>query len=217
AFQWQIKDAQKTFMHSGFAAIEPIYEYLELKKDMFTAWASSSAYSIFKESFVNTAKDFTSYVGLMKNSRRMFLALKPAIAKVENFHVKPILGDTLFAEIKTQIFSGTISDKNKVLLNYIKPAVCHFAFASAITDNVVVADEKGITVYNTNAVHSVDAVQPAHANHLSNLQCNNESDAKAYLGLLFNYLQKYSANYPLYTPPATGAEFDNSTSSIFVL
>ena len=219
AFEWQIRGAQRRFLNAGFAAIEPVYEFLEENKAEFPVWVASSAFSFFKESFINTAKDFTLYVDKMNNSRRMFMAVKSSIRRVEEFVIKNTIGIPLYTVLKAQILVGTISEDNKILLGYIKPAVAHLAFAQSIIDMALTIDEYGISVYNTNATLSVDAIGPASSELLNNLLVSNNAAGEGYLDQLRRFLLANAATYPLFPLPPAGssAQVINTDRPIYIL
>jgi hypothetical protein len=58
------------------------------------------------------------------NESVSYTQIRPTIIKVQEMRIQPILGSPLYAEIATQVVSGTVTNLNQTLLNeYIQPAI----------------------------------------------------------------------------------------------
>lgn len=217
AFEHQIKKLEDKFRSAGYDGIDGMLGYLEEKKSFFTDWVASSSYTYFKESFVNTAKEFNVFVEI-RESRRTFLALKPAIKKVEEFYIKPILGKTLYDQIKTEIKAGpsSVSAINKTLLEFIQPAVANLSISKSIENLMITIGYEGITVANTNNTQTVEAVQPIDKETRSALGNSFETDGLAYAEQLRQYLIEKRADYTAFTYYASSGYENSADSSVFV-
>lgn len=199
AFQYQTDELAKSFLNIGNTGLDMMLEFLESKKNIFTSWAASSAYTVYKECFINTAKDF-SVLGLVEigNSRLRFLAMKAIMKRVEAFRIKSIICTDLFAELKTQIEAGTVTAANQFLLDLIRPAVANLTFAAAIPKLSVLITEKGISVFNNDRAQTINVLQPASDTMLSKLISDHTQDGEAYLKELKTFLDDNVNTYPKY-------------------
>jgi hypothetical protein len=197
AAQWQIDELQTSFMNAGYDAIDPMLEYLEENKLLFPAWASSTAYTVLKQFFINTARQFSEFVWI-NESRRTFLTLRAHMKKTEEFSILPITCKPLFAELKSQILSGSISGANQALLNLIRPAVAHLTIARAIEELSVVFSENGIQVANNVGSTYTKGKEPASDARLQRLKCQAQADGETYLARIRELLEEDLTAYPLY-------------------
>lgn len=182
AFQWQVDKIEQSFLDAGYESLEDMLEFLEENKDTYTTWAESDAYTEFKELFISTARVFNQYFNISA-SRRTFVALQATMRKVEDFYIKATLGNTLFAEIKTQILSGEIDDDNESYLEKIRPAVANLTISRAIADLSVKITDQGAVVINLVGDTSRQKTT-APDNQLSMMARQAEADGEAYLNML---------------------------------
>jgi hypothetical protein len=197
AAQWQIDELQASFMNAGYDSIDPMLEYLEENKLLFPAWAGSSAYTVLKQFFINTARQFSEFVWI-NESRRTFLVLRAQMKKVEEFSILSILCKPLFAELKAQTLSSAISEANQVLLDLIRPAVAHLTIARAIEELSVVFSENGIQVSNSTVSTYTKGKQPAPDLQLQRLKSQAQTDGETYLAQIRELLEGDLDAYPLY-------------------
>jgi len=199
AFQWQIQQVQKQCNQAAYRGLERMLIYLETEKTVFTGWAASSSYTIFKQCFINTAEEFSKFVNI-SGSRRTFLSIKPIMQRVEERKVKDTLVSTLYDEIKTQINTDTVSANNKELLKFIQPAVANLTMADAVNELSLEITDMGIVVSSTSEIISNNVKTPVDADRLSSLENKFRKNGEAELQLLDQYLQKNASAtvYPLF-------------------
>jgi len=197
AAQWQIDELQASFFNTGYDSIDPLLEYLEENKTLFPAWAASTAYTVLKQFFINTAKQFSEFVWI-NESRRTFLALRAQMKKVEELAILPIICKSLFAELKAQILSGSISPANLALLEQIRPAVAHLTMARAIDERSVIQSENGIQVAKNAGSTYTKGKEPASDARLQRLKCQAQADGETYLARIRELLEADLTTYPLY-------------------
>jgi hypothetical protein len=195
--QWQIDELQASFLNAGYDSIDPMLEYLEEQKLLFPAWASSTAYTVLKQFFINTARQFSEFVWI-NESRRMFLSMRSQMKKVEEFSILPLTCKPLFAELKSQILSGEISDPNKALLDLIRPAVAHLTMARAVDELSLIQSENGIQVANNTGSTYTKGKEPASDAQLQRLKCQAQADGQTYLAQIRELLESDLDAYPLY-------------------
>jgi len=125
AFEWQIKNLQAKYEKTGYLALESLLKYLEENAEHFSTWTESDAYTANKAWFINTAKVFNENF-FIDNSRLIFLKLLPDMKKVEEFYIRPAIGDDFFDELKTFILNDNMPTSYSTVISLIRGAVANF-------------------------------------------------------------------------------------------
>ena len=221
AFPEMIEKLEDACIEGANTGIENLLKWMEANKADYAAWTGSTAYTVFKECFINTATEFSDHFNI-GNSRRTFLALKGTMKKVEEFSIKPILCSTLFDAIKVEIKSGTVSPSNTALLNFIKPAVALLTGARALTMPNIEFTSDGCQLAATRDRPPLKPRPAAPADKIGAMQLAAQTDAQVYLKQLNDYLYANADTYPTwkssscYIDPASdaAAPFDQSNNGI---
>lgn len=195
AFQWQVHDIQNNyFFKKGYFYIDKILELLEGAPSSYSLWKNSSAYTVFTEFFINKTADFHKWAPI-NESRRTFSAFAPLMRKVEEFDIKPVLGEEFFNEIKTEINSGTISAETQALLNLIQPATANLTIARAVEEMSLEATQNGMVLYQiASGTNNMKSATKPEGNFLDMKKNRAESDAKTYLETLVDKLNKEASD-----------------------
>lgn len=218
AFQWQTKDLEASSLQSAYTFMEALLTYMEANKASYALWTASDSYTVFKESFINTASDFNKYFNI-NSSRLTFISFKACMKKVEDFAVKAVLDATTFAAIKTRIKAGTTTAADTALLNFIQPAVAHLTIAAALKTQAAIINSNGIIVAKNVGFMTVDAGDAAGAELKDQMIRTASEDGNAYLRQLQQYLNENASAsiYPdyfasdLYADPDTRPEQIDNT------
>ncbi len=160
-------------------------------------WAQSSSYTVFKECFIHTAKEFSRYFNI-NESRRTFLALKAAMRNVEHFYIRTTICTEFFDELKAEVLAGSISAENQKVLDKIKPAVANLSMAKALNELSFEISELGITLSAISDREDRNAKHPAPDSRLSLLSRELQQYGNAYLGELIQFLADNIDDYPTY-------------------
>src|SRR5574343_205956 len=72
AFEWQINKLEESCREAADNGTEQLLEFMEANKSDYEAWAESESYTVFKDCFIYTAKEFSKHFNIGK-SRRTFL------------------------------------------------------------------------------------------------------------------------------------------------
>lgn len=193
-FKYERGDLKKSCLTAGYEAIEQMLFYLEAKKNDFPSWAASSSYTLANEYFIKNATDFSKYVDISE-SRYLFFKLKSIISRIETFTIAPILGTTLFEEMKQQNISDTFSAENRKLIPFIQPAIAHSVMADAILELPINIESNGAYTFKFVADDDTSSKQTSADNHLSAYINQQKTIAKVWLSQLTDYL---NTNYLLY-------------------
>ncbi len=215
AAQWRIDDLKESFEDGGNEGLDFLLEFLEDNADTYDLWKGSSAYTVFKQFFINTAKEFSQLYDI-RGSRLTFLALTATMKKVEEFQIASVISQPLFDEIKTQI-AGELSADNKILLDdHIKPALAHLTVSRAAVDLTVQITEAGIFIKKVED-EKIQSKAKAPDPNISAVITAARTDGMAYIERMESFLNENADKYPLYkasdlfddTDNASDNEFDN--------
>lgn len=117
--------AQSSRADIGHRKIDLLLSYLESKADEFPNWKNSEAYTVLHEFPISTTKEFDSYCRI-RESRSIFLALKPAMRQAMILEVNPILS----AKASANLSQPQLTQVNQL----IKNALANYAYAYGIFD-----------------------------------------------------------------------------------
>ncbi len=203
ASQWRIDELQNTCLNGYFKGIEQMLIYLEKKKDIFTTWADSEAFTEFAGWFIKTASEFDEHFKI-NNSRMIFLQMKGIMKAMELDHIRTVTGRDLFDDIKGAIIAGNVSDKLEALLEFIRPCVANFTGAAAIQRLPVRWTANGIQLISTisKADNSREAKSLIGAD-LHELRAASLREAEKQKKNLADHLYKNHGDYPLYEDDPT--------------
>ena len=165
----------------------------------FALWKDSAAEKNSVQYVINTAADFTERFPI-GNSRRTFEALKPFIKEAELFQVKPLIGESLFNDIKTKISTFDLGAQYPLLLPYMQDVVVQTAIAKSIGRLTTKLDAEGyrvITVAGT-GTDSFKNKMTASLDQLDMLKREAMNAAARYSTILLNFLNTNIGNYPLF-------------------
>ena len=200
-YQWQKIEYENSLLESGYNPIEYAFVYLWANRDhaQFALWKDSAAEKNSVQYVINTAADFTERFPI-GNSRRTFEALKPFIKEAELFQVKPLIGESLFNDIKTKISTFDLGAQYPLLLPYMQDVVVQTAIAKSIGRLTTKLDAEGyrvITVAGT-GTDSFKNKMTASLDQLDMLKREAMNAAARYSTILLNFLNTNIGDYPLF-------------------
>ena len=114
AWDWMIDRDDEATLNKAHKTTDRLIAFLETNADNITEWKNSDAQKLARSLFINTAKIFDSIFPI-DNSRRFFIKIIPFIKEVERKHMLPVLGKTLYDDMKAAILTGDFTDKEDML------------------------------------------------------------------------------------------------------
>lgn len=210
AFDHQIDRLEDSFLDAGDMSMDMVMDYLEENKGTFTTWASSSAFTQFKERFISTTAMLNNELSI-NISRRKFKKLKKELRKVEQEYILSTVGAELYDQLHTQSSSNTISSENKKLMEYIYPACASIAMANGAVALMLTVDDMGVST-TTNSIMKQRIKQPANDNVLANFINKLKQDGKDEVKKLQQFLYDNADAYELFK--SSSAYNANRTTSI---
>lgn len=218
-FEWQKLDIENSYLEEGWNAIGAAQRYLFDNRGLteFSAWKDSEAEKKTRSLFITSASKFSEFVEI-GSSHRTFEALKAIIKEVEILRIKPILGDTLFNNLKSTLLSSEPTGKNLIAINYINQAVANLALATALVKLEFKMDEDGARVISVSATSAGKAKVKTPGEDLRKLQTIEacKQSAQEFMADLRSYLNANAGDFSGYQVPVT-EEINNEDSPTFVL
>jgi hypothetical protein len=132
--KWHYDELRLSLLHQGHDDIDTLYQYMEAATDAdwFEDWQESSAFSQFKQLFIQSATQFSEHVNI-NESRWLYTQMKATIKNCELLYLKPSLGNAFFDELKTNIKEG-LSEEEESIMPLLQNALAHFSYSSALVD-----------------------------------------------------------------------------------
>src|SRR4051812_29978099 len=96
--QWKEFQLVSSLASNGESFLDKALSFLETNKADYPTWATSDAYTISKELFINTAKELNIYVPIFQ-SRRAYLSLRPLIKDVQELTIVGTIGQDLYEDL----------------------------------------------------------------------------------------------------------------------
>lgn len=195
AFQWQIVDMQREFANTGYEVLDELLAYLEEHESCFDTWTNSDAYTKFKDSFIRTASEFSKHF-FINDSRRTFLELQPVMQKVEDFWIKPTLGDDYFEHLKNALKKDNVGSEDQKVIDKLKPAIANLTAAKGMSQLAIEVKFSGIVL--NEFADEVRQEKSAEDKRIYDLQKSAHQDGEVYLKMVVDFLNENAEDYPKY-------------------
>ena len=213
-FKYQ-EDAIKTFFsETGFNALDDILTFLDLNIEFFEQFMNSENFNKLITSFLPNVKTIEEIPFNIHRSNLIFLALKPSVAYVEDTAIRPVLGETIYATVKSEMANEVVDVKVRVLLDYIRKPLIYLASAMLMEETGATLGDKGLYfAKNEDQQRAKFVKEPATAERITVLVNRNRQIGNNYIEMLKAHLLK---NWPDYSCQ-TGSAFkrDNNGKKTF--
>ncbi|TNE31766.1 MAG: hypothetical protein EP346_00185 [Bacteroidetes bacterium] len=135
AYDWQLDRHEDSLRNKAYRYIDGLIEFLDLNSDSgqsLAAWRTSTAYKKANELLVNSAEKVDRFFPI-ESSRRIFLLIASFIREMERKHIKPILGNDRYAELKAAIISadGLEEEDELFVEEVVAPPLVQLSMAQA--------------------------------------------------------------------------------------
>jgi len=204
-FKYQEVELKEYFKTTGFNGLDEILFYLEMEINKsegetvnFKSFADSDGWTILKSSFIPDTSTFNAIV-FINHSRLTFLRMKSPMQLVEDLDIKPVLGETIFNEIKLEMVKQEPAAKVTAILPYIQKAIAYLATALLMEESGADLTEKGLYFESTDAYNNLlTNKQPAESDRINFLAKRNKGIGQNYLEQLKSYLIVNATDWPTY-------------------
>lgn len=217
--QWSMYDLKDQYGEDGFAFLDILLDYLETNKNVYTDWTASESYTVFKESIISTVDQFDGYVKINR-SRRLFLALKPKMKRVERDVIVEALTKPLYEDLKTKLKEKTaLNDAETTVVELAREALALLTMAGSVLVLKLTLDDNGYFSFETTKTNTVKGRAIASPVDIAGLIQSLQGDAASTLATLSKFIEENFADLPGYTPPTTEAiaPIDQTDKNIYLL
>jgi len=161
AFQWQIEQAKASWLSKGYLFSDILLTYLEEHCADFPTWKASPAYTQLKDCLLYTTTQFNE-VFHIRNSRRLFLSLKPIIRSIESKFIVPTVSQLYYDDLLVNIRGNKLTPDDKLILARLRPAIAHYSMAEAITRFSVDVFPEGVYSNLVSSFGTIQAKNPTN-------------------------------------------------------
>lgn len=198
-FKYQEDELKEYFKTAGFNAMDEVLEFIEINIVHFNEFKLSPNYTVLKKAFIPNTRTFNEII-LINNSRLTFLRLKSYSTLVEDMDIFPVLGASIFDEIKAEMVKDAPLEKVKNILIYIRKAVAYLSASKLMEESGADLTEKGLYFESTSATNNSDRnKQPSNMDQVVALSKRYRMLGEAYLDQLKSFLAVHTAEWPAYS------------------
>jgi len=201
ARKWVNDQVEQSHGATAMQQLDQLLLYLEDNRTDYPDWESSGNFTLYFDCVTNSTKVFEEYYAI-GNSRRVFLALKPAIRTAERQAIKPLIGASLYALLLSQVKAASLTPANLALLPYVQEASVYLALQQAIPQLAVKITERGLVLDGSEGTLEQNYTQkPAESMKIGALMRDIGLQVERSVNALTVFLNDNAADYPLYTVP----------------
>lgn len=197
AYKAQVNNYREYMLIYGYQALEPLLAFLEANTGDYPLWTDADESKRNREAFINTVQQFriaystemTRYV--MENLRGLML-------DIEQFAIRPLLGDALFDELKAAIMAKSETDEQKTLIAKIRKAVAYFTVEEGIRQKIVANTGRAIVVLEILEPQGNVRQGSPSGEKLSLALRHHDEFGDRHISLIKNFLDENRDDYPTY-------------------
>ena len=193
--QYRVQNLKENWIRRANTALDLVLKFLDKHREDYPAYICQDA-----DLFIRNTLEFNSEVDI-RESRRVFVALKPVIRSVERKYIRPALSSELFDELKQVLLSNSeMSKEQKALMDLIRPALAHLTISRALMEISIDVLDWGIFDTAGNTFANVSSKQASNKERISIMAEANQRDGEAELKALQQFLDETASEtvYPLY-------------------
>ncbi|MGA3014684.1 MAG: DUF6712 family protein [Bacteroidales bacterium] len=221
--QYRVQNLKENWIRRANTSLDIVLKFLDEHKEDYPVYVCQDS-----DLFIRTTLEFNSEVDI-RESRRVFVVLKPIIRSVEKKYIRPALSAELFDELKEALQSNEgLAEEQKVLIDMIRPALAHLTMARALMEISIDVLDWGIFDTAGNTFANVSSKQASNKERISIMAEANQRDGEAELKALQQFLDGSASEdlYPSYfhstryagkAKAETRNEFINKSDNSFFL
>jgi len=193
--QYRVQNLKENWIRRANTSLDLVLKFLDEHREDYPAYIFQDA-----DLFLRSTLDFNNEVDI-RESRRVFVALKPVVRSVEKKYIRPTLSAELFDDLKSALKSNLeLSHDQKALMELVRPALAHLAMARALTEISIDVLDWGIFDTAGNTFANVSSKQASNREKIAVMAEANQRDGEAELKALQQFLDETASEtvYPLY-------------------
>ncbi len=193
--QYRVQNLKENWIRRANTSLDLVLKFLDEHKEDYPGFDPQDA-----DLFIRGTLEFNSEVDI-RESRRVFVSLKPIIRSVEKKYIRPTLSTELFNELKNAWKSDDeLTTAQLVLLDLIRPALAHLTMARALLEISIDILDWGIFDTAGNTFANVSSKQASNKDRIAIMAEANQRDGESELRALQKYLDETASEdvYPAY-------------------
>jgi len=193
--QYRVQNLKENWIRRANTALDLVLKFLDEHKEDYPGFDPQDA-----DLFIRGTLEFNSEVDI-RESRRVFVSLKPVIRSVEKKYIRPTLSAELFDELKKAWQTEAVLTTAQLnLLDLIRPALAHLTMARALIEISIDVLDWGIFDTAGNTFANVSSKQASNKERIGIMAEANQRDGEAELKALQQFLDETASEdvYPAY-------------------
>ena len=193
--QYRVQNLKENWIRRANTSLDLVLKFLDEHKEDYPGFDPQDA-----DLFIRGTLEFNSEVDI-RESRRVFVSIKPVIRSVERKYIRPALSSELFDELKQVLLSNSeMSKEQKALMDQIRPALAHLTISRALIEISIDVLDWGIFDTAGNTFANVSSKQASNKDRISIMAEANQRDGESELKALQQFLDESASEdlYPAY-------------------
>jgi hypothetical protein len=193
--QYRVQNLKENWIRRANTSLDLVLKFLDEHTEDYPGYDPQDA-----DLFIRGTLEFNSEVDI-RESRRVFVSLKPIIRSVEKKYIRPTLSPGLFDELKAAWQSGEdLTSSQIALMDLIRPALAHLTMARALIEVSIDILDWGIFDTAGNTFANVSSKQASNKERISIMAEANQRDGESELKALQLFLDEKASEevYPAY-------------------
>lgn len=187
-----IRDLKRETLKTANEALDDALEIMEVNSEVFTDWASSDLYTVFKNQLVRHTNDFNTEWDI-QNNRKTFLALTPHMREVEEQYLLPMLGKCTLDFIKT----NSINENVLRVQELARKAIVSFTVAKVALTGTFMLTSSSLVVVNEELPWEKSSLELSEEK-LKLLQVYRQNAGEQYLKKIKTILLEFPETFTCY-------------------
>ena len=199
---WKVEKLQLNYIQQADVHAEKLLQYLEINASVskYNDWYASTANTKNEGYMVNNTRTANEHIDI-NESRRLFLRLKKRIISIETGYIKRLICADQHEDLVEQIKADSITPKNQLLIDHIRPIVAKMALYITLPSIRVAVSDQGLTLFSSSDGFSRKEIAPfIRKDELKALQNSLKADPFGYEAderELKEFIEANIADYPL--------------------
>lgn len=143
AFEWQIQQIKWAYHTQAFDMVDRLIKWLYDRLDIYTDYASSSAFTNNHAHLLTYASDMDKYHWI-NTCRATFEMIRPAIRDIETMHVREAIGGDYYDELIEKLRDDDLNSDDTAILGWLQAGVAKLSIGEAAKRNLIKLTPKGV-------------------------------------------------------------------------
>ena len=188
-FKYQEDAIIAFFAETGYNALDEILTFILFNFDTFKDLMVTDNFDKNKSSFLPNVKAVEEIPFNIHRSNLIFLALKPSIAYIEDTAIRPVLGETIYGQVKTEMLKDEPEAKFLLLVDHIRKPLIYLASAMLMEETGATLGNKGLFFHKNEDQQRAKTVKsPSTEERIAVLVNRNRLIGNNYLEMLKTFL-----------------------------